>query len=233
VSISKENSSFKHKIVYDITKFTHVDYPNHLACIIWFSGCNMRCDYCYNKEIVFAKGGNYSLHDIITFLKSRTGMLDGVVLSGGEATNHDLVLLCKEIKKLGFNIKLDTNGTNPKQIQTLCESNLIDYIALDYKAPSYKYQEITKSTQFHEFSKTLQYLIDSNMNFEVRTTLHRDLMNENDINNIIKDLQSRSYTKIYYIQKFLPTENNIGNLKLPLKQFDKSKLINDIEVVWR
>ena len=233
MNTNRENSLFKHKIVYDITKFTHVDYPNHLACIVWFAGCNMRCDYCYNKDIVLAKSGNYSLHDVLTFLKSRTGMLDGVVLSGGEATNHDLIPLCQEIKRLGLNIKLDTNGTHPKQIQTLCELNLIDYIALDYKAPSYKYQEITKSTQFHEFSKTLQYLINSDMNFEVRTTLHSDLMNENDINNIIKDLQSRTYNKRYYIQNFLPTDDNIGNLTLPLKQFDKSKLIDGVEVVWR
>jgi len=233
VSISKENSSFKHKIVYDITKFTHVDYPNHLACIIWFAGCNMRCDYCYNKEIVFAKSGNYSLYNVITFLKNRVDMLDGVVLSGGEATNHDLVPLCQEIKKLGFKIKLDTNGTNSKQVQTLCELDLIDYIALDYKAPSYKYQEITKSTQFHEFEKTLQYLIDYDINFEVRTTIHSDLLNENDINNIIKDLQNKAYNKTYYLQKFLPTDNNIGNLNSALNQFDESKLITDIETVWR
>ena len=129
MSISKENNLENFKVVYDITKFTHLDFPNHLACIVWFSGCNMRCDYCYNKDIVFAKNGVYSYNDVIDFLKTRVGLLDAVVLSGGEATLHELVLFCKEIKKLGFLIKLDTNGTNPHAIKNLLDLNLLDFIA--------------------------------------------------------------------------------------------------------
>ena len=117
MNTDRENNLLNTNIVYDITKFTHLDYPDHLACIIWFSGCNMRCDYCYNKDIVLAKNGSYNLHDVINFLKNRVGLLDGVVLSGGEATKHDLVELCKEIKELGYKIKLDTNGTNVKNLK--------------------------------------------------------------------------------------------------------------------
>ncbi|MBL6973363.1 MAG: 4Fe-4S cluster-binding domain-containing protein, partial [Sulfurimonas sp.] len=78
MNISNESNLYKDKIVYDITKFSHLDYPDHLACIIWFSGCNMLCDFCYNKEIVFAKNADYDLNDVLEFLKQRVGLLDGV-----------------------------------------------------------------------------------------------------------------------------------------------------------
>ncbi|MDA3908813.1 MAG: 4Fe-4S cluster-binding domain-containing protein, partial [Sulfurimonas sp.] len=92
MSINNENNSLSaKKLVYDVTKFTHVDYPEHLACIVWFSGCNMSCDYCYNKEIVFAKSGSYTIDDVLEFLKTRVNLLEAVVLSGGEASSHDLV----------------------------------------------------------------------------------------------------------------------------------------------
>jgi pyruvate formate lyase activating enzyme len=193
----------------------------------------MRCDYCYNKDIVLAKNGNYSLDSVLDFLKSRIGLLDGVVLSGGEATDYDLVSLCQDIKKLGFKIKLDTNGTNFKNFKNLCEMNLIDYIALDYKAPEHKYKDITKSSKFNEFSMSLQYLIDANIDFEVRTTLHSDLLDEDDINFIIDDLLNRGYNKKYYIQKFLDTGDNIGNLSPSSKSINESLLSKKLEVVFR
>jgi len=193
----------------------------------------MRCDYCYNKDIVLANEGIYNLYDVINFLKDRVGLLDGVVLSGGEATNHYLVELCREIKNLGFKIKLDTNGTNFKNLQTLCELKLIDFIALDYKAPPYKYKEITKSNKFNEFSVSLQYLISSNIDFEVRTTLHADLLDEEDINNIIKDLDSRGYKNTYFIQEFMDTGNNIGNIEAPKNSFDRDKLLDSLDIVFR
>ena len=121
-----------HKIIYDITPFTHIDYPDKLAAIAWFCGCNMRCIYCYNSDIVFSKRGKYSANELFAFLKKRINLLDGVVLSGGEPTLHDLVPLCKEIKSMGFAIKLDTNGLNPDRVKELVEMELVDYIALDF-----------------------------------------------------------------------------------------------------
>lgn len=233
MSINNENSLLNQKIVYDLTKFTHLDFPDQLACIVWLVGCNMRCDYCYNKSIVFSKTGQMSLNDVLSFLRKRVGRLDGVVLSGGEATEHDLIPFCKEVKKLGFLIKLDTNGTNFEQIKQLLKLNLLDYIALDYKAPEYKFKAITHSNKFEQFSKTLDFLIYSNFDFEVRITLHADLIDEEDINFIISDLKTRGYQKEYFLQNFLETEQNIGNLKTSDIKFEKSKLIDDLEVVWR
>lgn len=193
----------------------------------------MRCDYCYNSDIVFAKNGNYSLNDMLDFLKTRIGLLDGVVLSGGEATTHNLVEFCKEIKKLGFLIKLDTNGTDPKRIKELLDLNLLDFIALDYKAPKEKFTQITHSNRYDEFSDTLNILMACKIEFEVRTTLHYDLLNEDDINSIINDLIQRRYSKTFYIQEFLDTGTSIANLEKSSSSFDKTKLLNDIKIVWR
>jgi len=221
------------KVIYDLTTFTHLDYPNHLACIVWFSGCNMRCDYCYNKDIVFSKTGKYSYNYVLDFLKSRQNLLDGIVLSGGEATSHNLIKFCQEIKKLGFKIKLDTNGTNPLHVEQLIELNLLDFIALDYKATKEKFIQITHSNKYDEFSKTLSLIINSNLKHEVRTTLHSDLLDVEDINKIILDLKEKNYKNTYYIQQFLNTDNNIGSLHEATNKFDKSKLLKDIKIIWR
>ena len=193
----------------------------------------MRCDFCYNKDIVFAKDGEYSYSDVLEFLKTRVNLLDAVVLSGGEATSHELVEFCKQIKELGFLIKLDTNGTNNNSVKELLHLKLLDYVALDYKAPENKFMQITHSNKYDEFSKTLNLLIQSNIEFEVRTTLHSDLLNVDDINNIISDLYERGYKSKYYIQKFLDTGDNIGNLANPSANFDKLKLSKEIEIAWR
>lgn len=193
----------------------------------------MRCDFCYNKDIVFSKKGAYTYNDVLSFLKTRINLLEGVVLSGGEATSHDLVLFAQKIKELGFLIKLDTNGTNHNCVKRLIELNLLDYVALDYKAPKSKFQKITYSNKYDEFSKTLNLLIDSDIKFEARTTLHSDLLNENDINEIINDLNERGYTNQYFIQEFLNTGTSIGNLTDAKNKFDKSLLSNKLEVVWR
>lgn len=233
MSIDRENNSLNAKVIYDLTSFTHLDYPNHLSCIVWFSGCNMRCDYCYNKDIVFAKDGKYSYNDILDFLKTRVNLLEAVVLSGGEASSYELVPFCLKIKELGFKIKLDTNGTNFLHVKELIDLNLLDYVALDYKAPEAKFTQITHSNKFDEFSKTLDLLINSNVEFEARTTVHGDLLNSDDINKIIIDLKNRGYKNSYYIQEFLETEINIGDLKRAKNKLDRSLLRNDIEVIFR
>ena len=174
-------------LLYDITKFTAIDYPNHLATIFWFAGCNMRCDYCYNKSIVFGKG-KISQKEAIDFLKTRINLLEGVVLSGGECTlNPNIFKLCQEIKSLGFKIKIDTNGTNPKMIKKMIKNSLIDFISLDYKAPNEKFYQITKNRNFEDFEKTLKYLIKKDFSFEVRTTIHSKLLNVEDINKIFQE----------------------------------------------
>ena len=231
--MKEHRRSMLHKPIYDITPFTALDYPDHLATIFWFAKCNIRCVYCYNKDIVFGEG-KISEEEAITFLQSRIGLLEAVVLSGGEATLYsDLVAFCKKIKQLKFKIKLDTNGLKPEIVQVLVENGLVDYIALDYKAPKEKYFEITKNKHFDSFSKTLNFLIQKQFPFEVRTTVHSDLLRVEEINRIIKDLLKRGYRGTYYLQPFVFTEHTIGRVKEEKTTFDRSRLSKELKVVWR
>jgi pyruvate formate lyase activating enzyme len=223
VNTIKELNSLNQKIVYDLTKFTTTDYVGHLSCIIWFVSCNFRCLYCYNDNIVYTKEGKYSQNDILDFLKTRIGLLDSVVLSGGEATVHNVIPICKEIKKLGFKIKLDTNATNLKQIKELINLNLLDYIAIDFKAPKYKFKELTGVSIYDNSIKTIQYLINIDFNFELRSTINSALLDENDINEMIKIIKELNYKNIYYLQNFLETASNIGNIS-KAQDLDKSKI---------
>ncbi len=193
----------------------------------------MRCDYCYNRDIVLGKG-ILSLHDALTWLRQRQKLLDGIVLSGGEATQYPhLVAFAHAIKTLGFKIKLDTNGTHPACIAALLEQHLIDYVALDYKAPEYKYEAITHYKAMVPFHQSLELLISANVPFEVRTTLHADLLDEDDINAIIKDLHVKGYCGTYYLQHFLYDEHTIGRLTHPKRQFDKSRLHQILPIQYR
>ena len=152
---------------------------------------------------------------VLEFLKSRVGLLDGVVLSGGECTLSDkLYDFIKKIKAMGFLIKIDTNGTNFELVSKLVNEKLIDFVALDYKAPKSKFQNIAKIDKFDIFSKTLDFLINSNIDMEIRTTVHTKLLNENDINEIINDLENRNYKKNYYIQNFRNDNHDILDKEL-------------------
>ena len=220
------------KIIYSITPFTTTDYKDSLACVVWFNSCNMRCQYCYNPEMIRAKSGLYTVQDLYSFLKKRVGLLDGVVLSGGEATNHDLVKICEDITNLGFKIKLDTNGSNPTLLKKLIDNYLLDFVAIDFKSTKEKFKEITKSNYYENFIESLNILKNSEIEYEVRTTLHADLLNEKDINEMQTILVENGYEKEFFIQNFLEVEN-LSNLKSSLKYFDKSKLSNDPNIVWR
>lgn len=194
--------------IYAVTPFTMLDFPDHTACIVWFSGCNMRCPYCHNPQIVKGKGRG-SLEDVLTFLQKRQGLLDGVVLSGGEASAYPaLPDMIKKMKDMGYAIKLDTNGLRPDIIADFLKNKYLDFIALDYKAPPEKFKKVTGVDQYQNFSDTLDLLCSqTNVPFEIRTTVHTDLMTESDVNLIIKDLENRSFTGRYAIQNFIHSDN--------------------------
>lgn len=233
MNINNVSSLLNQPIIYDITRFTTTDFVGHLSCVVWLTNCNMRCLYCYNNHIVLSHKGNYTPNDLLEFLKKRVGRLDAVVLSGGEASVHNLEVLCTQIKTLGFKIKLDTNGLKPQMIQTLLDKNLIDYCALDFKAPQEKFKQITNTSAYDKFLETLRLLIQYSFDFEVRTTVHEDLLNEDDINSIIDVLVEEGYTNTYYLQFFLETPTNIGNIEASEKTFDMEKLNRYLNIVSR
>ncbi len=201
------------KPIYNITPFTLLDYPDRAACILWFAGCNMRCVYCYNPDIVFGKG-KISFNETLNFLNKRKGLLDGVVLSGGECTSHKRIkeLLIK-IKELGFLIKVDTNGSYPDRIKNFIDEQLIDYIALDFKTTNTKFFELTKSNLFNKFSKTLNFLSEIKFPFEVRTTVHSDLHSHADIEQMIRILEKIKYEGTYYLQYYRNDSDTIGKIR--------------------
>ena len=214
--------------VYALTPFTMLDFPNRTACIVWCAGCNLRCGYCHNPQIVKSKG-EVPISDVLAFLNKRAGLLEGVVFSGGEATGHpDLPAVMQEAKQLGYAVKLDTNGMKPDVVEDLINRGLLDYIALDYKAPQAKFLDITGvrgADKFKTFSKTLDMLCAQDIiQFEVRTTVHTAQMDEHDVISIMNDLSARHYHGTYYVQNFcndndrptfghLPAQTRILNLQ--------------------
>lgn len=198
------------KIIHSITAFTLLDYPDQTACILWFAGCNMKCSYCYNPEIVYGKG-SYSIPEIVSFLEKRKGLLDAVVFSGGECLLYkeslELMLL---IKKMGFLIKVDTNGSRPQRLQEAIALHLIDFVALDFKAPKEKFKQITEGNYYRHFLDCLALLQQSKIPFEVRTTIHSDLLTEEDVKEMIAVLTAKQYTGNYYLQPF---RNGVETLK--------------------
>ena len=221
------------KPIHTITPFTTLDYPKHLASIFWFAKCNMACPYCYNPRIVREKG-NIGTEEALTFLTKRKGRLDSVVLSGGECTLYPLLEeFCAQIKALDYNIKIDTNGTNPSMIQRLVEQKLIDFVALDYKAPQEKFTSITARKDFEPFSQTLDYLIHTHFPFEARTTLHSDFLDINDINAIIDDLTRRHYSHAYYLQNYLHVKETLGDTKTQHNLLDMRLLSEKLPIELR
>ncbi|MGG7035153.1 MAG: anaerobic ribonucleoside-triphosphate reductase activating protein [Flavobacterium sp.] len=215
--------------VYGITPFTLLDYPHHSACILWFAGCNMRCLYCYNPEIVLGKG-TISFEKALHFLQSRKNLLDAVVFSGGECLLHkNIIQLIIEVKHMGYLVKVDTNGSKPEVLQELIADNLIDYVALDFKAMPSDFEKITQSDLFQPFEKSLNLLIKSQIPFEVRTTVHSDLINTEKLRTMIQYLEKYNYQGNYYIQHFVNGVSTLGNLghstnRLKNEMFDTSKI---------
>ncbi len=220
--------------IYNITPFTLLDYPGKTACILWFAGCNMRCTYCYNPDIVLGKG-RISIAQALEFLWSRRGLLQGVVLSGGECTLHPTILpLAEAAKQYGFDVKIDTNGSRPKVLEALITRRLVDYVALDFKALGHRYQAITQSMLFPEFVESLSLLNRSKISFEVRTTVHSELINLRDLQEMVTFLKEKAYNGTYYIQHYVNGVPVLGTLGRSQKNGNLSALSMDgIQVVGR
>lgn len=171
----------------------------------------------------------------LEFLRERRGFLDGVVMSGGECTLYPaLVPFIQSIKELGYLVKVDTNGSRPDVIRRLVDDALIDYIALDYKSIREHFPEVTgRRMEYESFSETLDYLIGKQFDFEVRTTVHPEIVDEMQVNMIAADLRNRGYHGIYYLQHYFHTEKNMGGMKEPKRKFDLSLLDVEIPVELR
>lgn len=194
----------------------------------------MRCVYCYNPDIVLGKG-RMPVAKALEFLRSRKGLLQGVVLSGGECTLHPAIFPLLEVAKgYGFTTKVDTNGSRPEVLKALIAQRLVDYVALDFKALEHRYHAITQSELFPQFAESLALLIRSGVPFEVRTTVHSELITYGDLGAMVEFLRQHAYQGPYYIQHYVNGVPVLGMLDRSLRDTDLSALsADDIRVVVR
>lgn len=192
-----------------IQKTSLIDFPKKVAAIVFTQGCNFRCGYCHNPKLIDSSPlwgeGKVRGCDFFSFLKTRIGKLDGVVITGGEPTlQSGLYDFIKEIKSLGFDVKLDTNGTNPTILEKLLQDNLLDYVAMDIKAPLEKYHEITGvKVDTEKIKKSIELIMNSSVDYEFRTTVLKSKLLINDFEKIGQLING---AKLYYLQKFVASK---------------------------
>ena len=182
-------------------KTSLLDYPKHISCIVWTVKCNFNCPFCYNKDIVNDAAPHIPEEQIFDFLEKRKNMIEGVVITGGEPLLHkDIVDFISKIKKTGLKVKIDTNGTYPDKLQELIDKKLVDYIAMDVKAPKKKYSKLSGvKTDVKKIQKSIDIIKNSKVDYEFRTTLVPKLLKKEDIIDIAKWLDG---SENYFLQQF-------------------------------
>lgn len=192
-------------LIGGIQRLSLVDYPGKTSAVLFTVGCNMRCGYCHNPELVLPERYEQPLgmDDVCDFLERRRGKLDAVVVSGGEPTAHDdLPELAEYIKELGYLLKLDSNGTNPDMLAGLIERRLIDYIAMDIKGPLGKYSEVAaRPVDTTAISRSIRLILASGLPHEFRTTIVKSQLTPNDIEDIGRLVQG---AERFALQAFVP-----------------------------
>jgi pyruvate formate lyase activating enzyme len=185
-------------------KLTLLDFPGKVACIVFTPGCNFRCPFCHNASLVtHIDGERIEEEEILSYLKKRQGLLDGVVVTGGEPTlQGDLADFLGKIKALGYAVKLDTNGTSPEKLKTLVEKGLVDYVAMDIKNTAAKYPVTAGcgSAVLGKVEESIDFLLADTVDYEFRTTVTAELHTPQDIGDIAKRIKG---AKRYFLQNFI------------------------------
>lgn len=185
-----------------------LDYPEKIAAIAFVGGCDFKCPFCYNRDLVLNHQNlpSISEEEVLRYLEENRAWLDGLEVTGGEPTIHpDLPDFLEKVKKLGYSVKLDTNGSNPRMLAELIERKLVDYVAIDVKAPlvEEKYQAVIgvqANGILGEVKESIELLRKSNgVDYEFRTTVVPELLSREDIASIAEQI---SGAKRYYLQQF-------------------------------
>lgn len=215
--------------IYGLQKLTLLDFPGKVACTVFLNGCDFRCPYCHNYDL--AEGRAPALmegEELLAFLKKRTGLLDGVAITGGEPCLHQgLPELIRKIRDLGFAIKLDTNGCHPGFLSGLLEEGLLDYVAMDIKNSPEKYALTTgladpaggeqkKKPDLSSIRKSISVIMDSGVDYEFRTTAVREFHEAEDFHGIGKMIKGADR---YFLQSFTDRDSvPFGGLHAPSPQ---------------
>ncbi|MEY3784053.1 MAG: hypothetical protein RLZZ230_375 [Candidatus Parcubacteria bacterium] len=188
-----------------LQKTSLIDYPQKVCAIVFTVGCNFRCPYCHNPELVDETIDELLVEDFFAFLNQRAALLDAVTVTGGEPTMHDdLIPFINRIKKHGLLVKLDTNGTNPTMLTELIKQKIVDYVAMDIKAPLDKYEQtIARPVDIESIKQSIELLRSNQVDYEFRTTVVKSLLSEEDFRSIGELIRG---AKRYYLQPFIPTK---------------------------
>jgi len=203
--------------IHGLQKMTLLDFPGHVACTVFLGGCDFRCPFCHNFELV--DGTEKPIMDdseLLSFLESRTALLDGVAITGGEPCLHkDLPELIKKIRAIGYPVKLDTNGYHPELLKQLIDGGLVDYVAMDIKNSPEKYA-LTCGLDEMDLSpiyRSIEILMSSNIDYEFRTTVIKEFHSEEDFHKIGEMIKG---AKAYFLQRFTDRDSvPYGNLTSP------------------
>ncbi|HAU31970.1 MAG TPA: anaerobic ribonucleoside-triphosphate reductase activating protein [Desulfotomaculum sp.] len=188
-------------------RFSLIEYPGRICAVVFTRGCNFRCPYCHNPELIKPDPRQTPVLEleVLDFLKMRRGKLDGVVVTGGEPTiQADLIPFLEKIKKIGYPVKLNTNGSLPSVLKNIIGLGLVDYVAMDIKAPFDKYWNVTNSlVDLKKILQSVSLVINSGLDYEFRTTLVKSLLTPEDILEISRIIKG---AKLYILQKFVPSK---------------------------
>ncbi len=195
-------------VIGGLQKNSLIDYPGKMSCVLFLAGCNFDCPYCHNPDLARGRCPKETQLDaaqVYDFLKSRKGLLDGVVISGGEPTlNSDLIPSCERIREMGYPVKLDTNGSRPGVLRTLLDHGLVDYVAMDIKTDPFHYGLLAREPCIpSEILTSIQLIMDRGKEYEFRTTCVRTLIREETIEKIALIIQGALR---YVLQRFRPAE---------------------------
>lgn len=194
-------------------KLTLLDFPGHVACTLFTAGCNFRCPFCHNAGLVTHIDGTcvYEEEEVLDYLKKRSGVLDGVCITGGEPLlNKELPEFISKLKELGLKVKLDTNGSFPERLAQLIENGLIDYVAMDIKNSREKYSQTAgcEDINLDDIDKSINLLINSGIDFEFRTTVVKQYHTPEDIKKISEWISGADK---YFLQNFIDSGDIIKN----------------------
>lgn len=194
-------------IIKGLQKTTLLDFPGCVAATIFVGGCNFRCPFCHNMNLVQGEDATeISQEEVFSFLDKRKGILDGVCVTGGEPTLcSEIISFIELIKEKGYRVKLDTNGTKPEVIKKLIQNNLIDYVAMDIKGSPEKYGECCGVMGFDisGIRQSIDIIMTSGIDYEFRTTLVKELHDEETFIGGCKLIQG---AKKYFLQSFVDSE---------------------------
>lgn len=217
-------------VIQGLQKLTLLDYPEKVACTVFTAGCNFRCPFCHNASLVIDTYKNKEIpqEDFFTFLNKRKGILDGVCVTGGEPLiQQGIEEFLGKIKEMGYEVKLDTNGSSPDKLKKLVKDHLVDYVAMDLKNSPENYGR-TIGIEDYDISHICQsvtFLLKGNVPYEFRTTVVRGFHQRSDFHSIGRWIKG---AKHYYLQQFVDS----GDLIRPgLRGYDKNVMLQALEVV--